>query len=197
MLIAKQILYSKLRRTNNLAELIGIILGDGNLYKHPRTENLRVICDSKDVYYINHITNLIEKTFNKKPAINKRKNENAIVVSIYQNNISNRLNLPTGNKIRNNIGVPSWIISNKRYLVNCLKGLFETHGCFQEDKKNYAQYIELKNNCKKLREDVYNMLMRIGFNPQFGRNYARLAKRDEVYKFKKLINFRIYNCPLG
>lgn len=184
--------YRELEKDNNLAELIGIVLGDGNLNKHPRTENLRITCNSKDTGYIKHIGSLIKKVFNKSPSIRKRNDANAVSVDLYQCKISERLNLPCGDKIRNNVGIPSWILSDKRYILKCLKGLFETDGCFHEDEDNYTRIIEFKNNCKRLRKDVYNSLVILGFNPQFGSNYIRLAKRNETYKFKTVIDFRNY-----
>jgi hypothetical protein len=190
---SRKINYVDLKRDGNLAELIGIILGDGNLYKHPRTENLRIICDSRDTGYIKHIINLVEKIFFKKPSVIKRKNENATVVSLYQCKISARLKLAVGNKIKNNVGILSWITSDKRFMLMCLKGLFETDGCFVEDRGNYTQIIEFKNNCRRLREDVYAILIKFGFNPQQGSNYVRLARKNEVYRFKELIEFRNYN----
>lgn len=190
-------IYKFFEKNDDLAELIGIILGDGNLCRYARTENLRIICNSKDIYYIRHIADLIEKIFHKKPSINKRKNENTTVISLYQGKISIRLNIPSGNKIENNVGIPFWILYDKKYMIKCLKGLFETDGCFHEDNMNYTRIIEFKNNCKKLRENVFNALLRLGFNPQFGSNYIRLAKKSEVYKFKELIDFKNYNCPLG
>ena len=192
----RKINYVEPEKNETLAELIGIILGDGNLYKHFRTDNLRIICNSQDKFYIQHIVKLIKSIFKKEPSVIKRKNENTVVISLYQCAIIRRLSLPAGNKITNNVGIPSWVFLNKKYMVQCLKGLFETDGCFQEDKNNYTQYIELKNNCKKLREDAYKILLKLGFTPQFGKNYVRLAKRSEVYKFKDLIDFRNYICPV-
>ena len=189
--------YKFFEKNDDLAELIGIILGDGSLYRHARTENLRIICNSKDINYIQHIAGLIEKIFHKKPAVNKRKNENATVISLYQGKISKRLNIPSGNKIENNVGIPFWIFYDKKYMIKCLKGLFETDGCFHENKTNYTRIIEFRNICKKLRENVFNILLKLGFSPQFGGSYVRLAKKSEVYKFKELIDFRNYNCPLG
>jgi hypothetical protein len=191
--IKKRRHYKKLIKDVRLAELIGIILGDGNLYKHPRTENVRIICDSKDAIYVKHIVNLIKKVFNKRPSVIKRRNKNAVVVSLYQCTICERLNLPFGNKIKNNVQIPSCLHKDRKFIIRCLKGLFETDGCFQEDRFNYAQYIEFKNNCKRLRKDVYNALLRLGFNPQFGQNYIRLARRNEVYRLKDLVDFRNYN----
>lgn len=184
--------YKELSKDENLAELIGIVLGDGNLYKHLRTENLRVICNSKDTIYIRRISSLITKIFHKSPSVIKRKNENATVVCLYQCKISKRLDLPCGNKIKNNVGIPSWIFFNEEYMIRCLKGLFETDGCFHEDKDNYTRIIEFKNNCMRLREDVYNALVSLRFHPQSGNNYIRLARTNEVYKFKELIDFRNY-----
>ncbi|MFH0827126.1 MAG: LAGLIDADG family homing endonuclease [Candidatus Omnitrophota bacterium] len=185
--------YKQLSRDEELAELIGIVLGDGSLYKHLRTESLRIICNSKDVSYIRWICSLIKKIFHKTPSVIKRKNENATVVYLYQCKISKRLGLPCGNKISNNIGIPHWISFKKKYIIKCLKGLFETDGCFHEDRDNYTRVIEFKNNCVRLRRDTYNILARIGFNPQLGTNYVRLAKKKEVYRFKELIDFRNYN----
>lgn len=76
--------------------------------------------------------------------------------------------------IRNDVDIPRWVFMNKKYILKCLKGLFETDSCFHEDKANYTRCIEFKNNCKRLREDVYNSLVNLGFRPQFGRNYIAL-----------------------
>lgn len=185
--------YKVLLKDENLAELIGIVLGDGNLYKHPRTENLRVTCNANEIAYVQHVSYLIKKVFDKAPNIRKRNDENAISIDIYQCEISKRLNLPCGNKIKNNAGIPVWIFLNDKYTIRCLKGLFETDGCFHEDIKNYTRCIEFKNNCERLKKDVYNILLKLGFNPQLGINYVRLARKNEVYKFKELIDFRNYN----
>ena len=186
-------IYKELVKDKNLAELIGVILGDGNLNKHPATENLRITCNSNDKGYIKYIANLITKVFYKAPSVRKRNDENAVSIDLYQCKISDRLNLPCGNKIKNNVGVPAWVFFNEGYIVRCLKGLFETDGCFHEDKDNHTRVIEFKNNCTKLREDVYNALLRLGFSPQLGSNYVRLAKKKEVYRFKELIDFRNYS----
>jgi intein/homing endonuclease len=182
--------YKKLSKNDDLAELIGIILGDGNLYRHPRTENLRIVCHSKDVAYIKHVERLIFFIFDKAPSSYKRHYKNAVNINLYQQHISARLNIPVGDKIKNNVGVPEWIFSKRKFMTRCLKGLFETDGCFQEDKSNYAQYIEFKNYCCRLLKDVGDLLLRLGYHPQIGKNYVRLARRKEVYGFKKLIGFR-------
>lgn len=188
----KQTRKEKLTRNNNLAELIGIILGDGCLSSLPRTESLRVVCNSEQQGYIAHIAALIQKTFNQQPVVRKRKNQKATDIVLYRCNLSRSLNIPCGNKIKNEVAIPSWIKRDKIYSIDCLKGLFETDGCFHEDRDNYTQIIEFKNNCKNLLQGVYQILKDLGYHPQFGKNYIRLARKEEALELKILIDFRKY-----
>lgn len=181
-----------LKRNSDLAELIGITLGDGSLTSLPRTEALRVVCNSKHKRYIERIAILIQKVFDKRPRVSKRKGERAADIVLYRNDLSAKLNIPCGNKIKNRVKVPKWIKQNRIYSINCLKGLFETDGCFQENGNNYTSYIEFKNNYNNLLNDVYQMLNELGYHPQFGKNYVRLARTEETFNFKNLIRFRNY-----
>ncbi len=44
--------YPVLSRNGDLAELIGIILGDGHIYKHDRCESLRIVGDAKKMGFV-------------------------------------------------------------------------------------------------------------------------------------------------
>ena len=188
----KKNLIKVLRKSKVLSELIGIILGDGHIHKFPRTEKLVITCDKSQSNYISHIYKLVKRIFLKAPSLFIRKKENVIDVCLYQCKISARLKIASGNKIKNNVGIPSWVFKNKRYVTACLKGLFETDGCFQRDNDNYTQYIELKNCCERIRKDTFKALLLLGYSPQLGKDYVRLARREEVYNFKKAIKFREY-----
>jgi len=183
-----------IKKSENLAELIGIILGDGSIEKYPRTERLWITCNSTNNKYIQHIVNIIEEIFNKKPSLRKKKSQHgqAIDIYLYRCKLSEKLEIQAGNKIKNDVGVPSWIKKNKNFMLKCLKGLFETDGCFHKDEFNYTRTIEFKNFCSCLRKDVYSMLNRLGYHPQLGKKYVRLARKNEVYNFKELIKFRDY-----
>lgn len=188
--------YKKLDKNAFLAELIGIILGDGCITKFERTESLRVICNSNDREYVKYTSELIRRVFGKKPNYTKRKTANAIDIRLYQKFISFRLGLPSGNKIKNKVGAPGWIYSKNIYMVNCLKGLFDTDGHFRKSIDNYLHVIELKNHCKRILDDTYEMLKLLGYNPQLGKKYVRLARKKEVYDFVSSINFRNKYCPV-
>ncbi len=186
----------KFIRNNDLAELTGIILGDGNLTKYKRTEAIRIVCHSEKIAYIDHIAALMAKFFDKQPSVQKRKREKAVTITIYLCNLSKRLCITLGNKIKNNAKVPVWIKQKKSYIISCLKGLFETDGCFQKDIINYTHTIELKNLCSNIRADAYYMLKNLGYHPQISKTYVRLARKQEVYDFKDLIKFREYQLLL-
>lgn len=188
--------YKRLDKNAFLAELIGIILGDGCITKLERTESLRITCNSNDEEYVRYACELIKRVFGKEPNYTRRKTANAIDIRLYQKFISSRLTLPSGNKIRNKIGVPSWVYSKNIYMVNCLKGLFDTDGHFRRDLDNYLHVIELKNHCNQILQNAYGMLRSLGYNPQLGKKYVRLARKREVYDFINSINFRNRYCPV-
>ncbi|MBI4845645.1 MAG: hypothetical protein HY810_04120 [Candidatus Omnitrophica bacterium] len=182
--------YKSLKKTTELAELIGIILGDGHIQKFPRTERIVITCGFVKKEYIKRIVNIVTKIFEKAPSVLRRKTENVIDVSLYRCGISGLLEIPSGNKIKNNVGVPAWIKKKCEFAISCLKGLFETDGCIQYAPSNYAQYIELKNLCEQIKVDTYYMLKHLGYTPQLGKSYVRLARKKEVESFRKLIKFR-------
>lgn len=186
----RKVSYPSLKKTVELAELVGIILGDGSLGKLPRTEALYVSCNSKDMEYVARIADLIEQVLQKKPKIYRSKTDNFVRIRIYQNDLSKRLQIPPGNKIKNNVSVPVWIKNKREFVISCLKGLFETDGCFNNDRKYYTYVIEFKNYCHQLLEDVFEMVEGLGYNPQKGKNYVRLARQSEVKSFMALIDFR-------
>lgn len=181
-----------LEKNCDLAELIGIILGDGNLSKYSRTEGLRVVCHSEKKKYMKHIAGLVEKVFKQRPKILKRKKEQATDIVFYKCGLSEALKLPCGNKINNGVSIPFWIKRDENYSISCLKGLFETDGTFCEDKENYTCVIEFKNSCKNLLQDVYEILKKMNYNPQLSRKYVRLARKKEVKEFRRIIDFRNY-----
>lgn len=170
-------------RNNELAELIGIVLGDGNIYQFDRCQRLTISCDSAYKGYIRHIAHLVEVIFKKKPSIIRRSGVNCCDVYLYMQDIDRALRIPEGNKIRNSVKIPLWIFSRKNYLIKCLKGLFETDGHYGKNKKFYVEYIQFCNECKSLRESVFKALISLGYSPQSGKNYVRLARKSQVRRF--------------
>lgn len=187
----------KIEKSEDWSELVGAALGDGHIEEYPRTERIRIYCNSNDRSYVAHIAKLVHTVLKKRPKIIKRKEADCTNVELYQCNISRRLELLIGRKGRYNTKIPFQIKYKPDLLVKCLKGLLESDGCFYEDPKNYTSVIEFKNNSLSLLNDVYQALRKLGYSPQFGKKYIRLAKKKEVYDFINLIGFRDYKLGDG
>ena len=122
--------YKKFTKNNDLAELIGVVLGDGHIEKFPRTERLTISSNSANKGFINRYRQIISRIFSKEPYCEKIKNINCIRISIYEKKISERLAMPTGNRAKKHIKIPSWILNNKKLLLSYLRGLYEAEGSF-------------------------------------------------------------------
>ncbi len=189
---AHPVKYAPLKKSEDLAEFYGTMLGDGCIEKFPRTEKLSIALNSKETEHIPYIVNLTEKLFKKKPFIRRIKNVNCVYVGIYQNNISKRLDFPWGEKQKHQLIIPPWIKNNRRYLIPCLKGLFETDGDWVIDKKYGTNVIKFTNVIDSLLDDIYKSLINLGFYAHRGKKRVTISKTKEVEKFVNLIKFRQY-----
>lgn len=184
--------YPPFQKDGNLAELIGVILGDGNISNFPRTEELRIVSNSSNKGFIKRYASLIYKTIGKEPKIRKDKYANCVRIIIYQKKISKRLGIPTGARGKINIKIPRWIFSNKEYLQRYLRGLYEAEGSFCVHKPTYTYKFLFANRNKSLLKNVYQSLRKLGFHPHNSKDKIQISKQNEVYKIKDLIKFRQY-----
>lgn len=177
------------KHSENLAELIGITLGDGNIFAFRRCQRLTISCNGSYKAYTKHIKDLVRDVFDKEPSILKRSKANCHDVCLYMQDIDRTLDVPIGNKIKNKVIIPAWIFSRKQYLKRCLKGLFETDGCYGFSKKFHIEYMEFCNKSESLRQSAYKALTSLGYSPQIGNKYVRLARKDQVRKFIAEMDF--------
>jgi len=118
--------FNKPKASDELAEFIGIMLGDGHADKFQISITLNSIADAN---YIHFVINLCKGLFKHIPRVLKRKKGNAKVIYYYGVNLVKylvSLGLIPGNKVKNQVGVPSWISDNFNYKVACLRGLMDT-----------------------------------------------------------------------
>ncbi len=186
--------YPKFIPSEELAEFVGVILGDGNISKFPRTERLVIVGNSNNPGFISHYANIANKLFNKKPTIMEVKYENATRISIYQKNISRRLHIPSGDRGKLNIKIPKWIWRRKLYLIKLLKGLFEAEGCLSIHLPTCTYNFQFSNKNKSILETVLKALKLLGYHPEIRPNSIRLRKKSEALHFQNLIRFKKYIC---
>lgn len=184
--------YLPLKKDGDLAELIGVILGDGHIRAYPRTEELSIFSNSNNPGFIRRYSVLVEKIFNKKPAVNKHSGENCTRIRIYQKHISDRLLIPFSPRRDLKISIPGWIISRKKYIVRYLRGLYEAEGSHSVHLPTYTYKVQFSNRNVSMLKNVFNLVKKIGFHPHKSKDMIQLSKKNEVLKFIDLIEFRKY-----
>ncbi|OGN11708.1 MAG: hypothetical protein A3C71_02945 [Candidatus Yanofskybacteria bacterium RIFCSPHIGHO2_02_FULL_43_15c] len=184
--------YPEFKKDSNLSFLIGMTLGDGNIHKFDRTESLRIALASKYPELVVFTANKVKKVFGKNPTVRKVKNSECFTVGIYQNNISNRLGIPTGDRSRLNFKIPDWISENKTFLINFIRGLFEAEGSLSIHLPTCTYNFAFANKNKSLLKIVEKSLKLLGYHPEVRPVAVRLRRRAEVESFKQLIQFRMY-----
>jgi len=182
----------KLKKDKDLAFLIGIVLGDGNINQMARTQCLRITLGTDKPDLWKYTARVIEKIFSKAPSVYKRKISNCVNVTIYQNNLSKRLGIPIGARKYKTIIVSRWISNNKSRLISFLKGLYEAEASFSVHKKTYTYNLSFSNMNISILNFVESSIEHLGFHPERRFNAVRIRRKDEVYRFMNLISFRRY-----
>lgn len=184
--------YPKFKRTENLAFLIGMVLGDGNIYAYPRTEGLRIALGTDKPKLWKYVARIVFEIFRKHPHVYKSKGSACMLINLYQREISRRLGVPTGYRGKANILLPSWMVQKQEMLVACLKGLYEAEGSFNVHKPTYTYKLIFYNRNDSLLKIVENSLRKLGFHPHTSKYKVQVSRQAEVYRLKELLSFREY-----
>jgi len=185
--------YPPFNKNGNLAELIGVVLGDGHIESFPRAESLTIACNTKNKGFIKRYKSLMREFFEKKPYEGKvGLNNSCTRIRIYQKHISKRMGLPAGNKRNIDFQTPKWILKNKEYLKRYLRGLYEAEGSYCVHKPTYTHKFLFSNRNKSLLQSVYSGLKILGFHSHESKYQIQVSKKEEVYIIKDLIKFRQY-----
>lgn len=185
--------YPSFIKSGELAYLIGMVLGDGNIGKFPRTERLLIALNSKYPDLVDYTAYLMSKIFEKQVRIQKMRYKNCVRIWVYQKKISERLQIPAGNRRWITTGIPKWVWRSEKYIVGCLKGLFEAEGSLSIHLPTYTYNFQFANKNQALLDNVERGLRILGFNPEVRSDKIRLRKKREVFRFKELIKFREYS----
>lgn len=182
--------YEKFPKSDHLAFLIGLILGDGNITEFPKTEKLTIVLHIKYPALIAYTKVILEAFFQKK--ISLREDGNSIRLSLYQKFISKRLGILTGSRKNIRVMIPKWVWQSRKYLIAYLKGLFEAEGSLSIHQPTYTYNLQFSNRNFSLLKNVGKILEFLGFHPEYRKDSTRLRRRKEVEQCTSLINFRQY-----
>ncbi|MAE43172.1 hypothetical protein CMO93_05350 [Candidatus Woesearchaeota archaeon] len=185
------------KKSKELAELVGIILGDGNINyikkgKKIGTYMVRISGDKRYEYdYLTkYVSSLFMRLFSIGTKISKRKgNDLSIIVhskKLVKFFIS--LGLKSGNKITNQVTIPKWIFKKEEYLKSCIRGLIDTDGCIYTLKPHYPNYYQLsfKNHNIKLLKDLRKAFLKLNYP------ISNISKNKQIYLTQKLYINKFY-----
>jgi len=181
--------------SQDLAEFVGIILGDGGITQYQVTITLHYKDDKE---YGKFVVALIKKLFNV--PVGACYCEKDSVVRFFVSRIKlvrfcvDKIGLKIGNKVKQRVDIPDWIKQSKLYSIACVRGLVDTDGCvFTHSYKVNGKLYKYKKICftsysSPLRQSVFNILKDNGLNSRFAQN--RDVRVDSIADVKKY--FRIF-----
>ena len=185
----------KPKKSKDLAEFVGIILGDGGITQYQVVISFHSI-DEKE--YGKFVAVLIRKLFDVPIGIHYDKNDLEFDLVISRSELvrfcTEKLGLKKGNKIKQQIDIPNWIKQNKLYSIACTRGLIDTDGCvfthrYKVNGKLYNyKKLAFTSYSEPLRQSVFDILKDNGLNPRFAqRRDVRLDSIEDVQRYFRLI----------
>lgn len=196
--IRKQIVVPKFISVE-LAELVGILIGDGHVAIEREKSNKAVgyrvgvsaNADTDSEYIFGHVLPLFKKLFNAKPYVRRRRGRELEIMfssKVMTTYFINTFQIPNN---KSNVDVPDVIkLSNEEHVIAFLRGLFDTDGSLSIKKKyrNSAYYpvINFSTKSPNLFESVKTILKTRGFVFSANARNKPDKRNGKVYRFYQL-----------
>ena len=192
----KEPLVSKINITKSkeLANLIGILLGDGSVNEKRR--RIAIFLNRyEDSDIVSHTKKIIKEIF--KYDTFEYFNGKVIVLTIYSLSIVNALlsvGIVSGNKVTNQVTIPEWIFEKREYVIECLKGLLDTDGSIYISKKSRHFRISFGSASKPLVFGFKKLCELIEINSSRpieaeAENTIEIAWITQITKIEDVVNF--------
>lgn len=180
--------------STELAEFIGIVLGDGGISKYQVAISLHA---TDDLEYSRFVASLIRKLFGVKASRTLRKHDKVIDVVVSRIKLVEfclKSGLCLGNKVKQQIDVPAWVKEDLNYEIACVRGLIDTDGSFFIHKyKSAGKYYSYKkisftSRSLPLLASVSKILSELGIKHRFmGKYQIRVEAQSSVKKYLEII----------
>jgi hypothetical protein len=188
--------------SEDLAEIIGILLGDGNINEFKKGKKIR--CYSLSIagnmktdedYMMRYIPSLFERVFGEKGKLIFKKGKNVGYFKLYGKEYVEYFKskgISSGNKKKNNQGIPFWIRKNKKFLKRCIRGLIDTDGSIHKISKNHKHLrIDYTSHISRLLGEVRDSLITLGFSPSkiINGRHLFITSKSNLEKYLREIGF--------
>lgn len=176
-----------------LAEFVGIVLGDGAVSKYRVDITLNSV---DDLEYSRYVRKLIKKLFKVEPKAYFRKGMKVVDIVVARTQLVLfliELGLMIGHKVRHQISIPNWILENNNYANACVRGLMDTDGSFfthtyTVGSKTYSyKKITFSSASVPLRKNVLDVLASAGITAHISTTNVRIDAVEDVKRYVKII----------
>ncbi|MEI6316483.1 MAG: hypothetical protein WCO65_02015 [bacterium] len=175
----------------SLAELFGILLGDGSVEKYYTRIYLNVISDKE---YAKNVLKIISKALPSiQPTLVERHSRGTVEIQISSKDVCDYLrSLGFNSKQRN---IPKWIFDKSAYQRACVRGLIDTDGCIVreihtiKDKKYIYNRVNFVTTSFLLSKSVFRILKSNNLNPTTRRNgkSVQVENNEKICQYFKVI----------
>ncbi len=185
----------KPEKSELLAELVGILLGDGGITKYQVAITLH---SHDDKAYGEFVVSVIQNLFKITPALYQKKKYAAFDIVISRREMvrfcTEELGLVTGNKVKQGIDVPNWIRDDQNFRIACLRGLVDTDGSvfFHKYRVNGKMYrykkLDFTSLSRPLCVSVLKIFRDIGIKARFARGKSiRIDSKSEMENYFRIV----------
>lgn len=148
------------------AYVVGLALGDGNLSNpNKRAVRLRITCDKKYPVLLKHVQQSISDLMPQNKVSLIIKKDASIDVSCYSNKWEEILGwkAKNGTKYNQKVKIPDWILTDKDFIKECLRGLIQTDGSIYMD-RGYKM-VNIVSNIESLAKSTITAINYLGYKP--------------------------------
>lgn len=187
--------YSFPEKSAQLAELVGIILGDGGI----TNDQVRVTLNKEtEIEYIDFVANLLKKLFSVEAKRYQYSNPKVKVCNLAFSGVAlvaylAEIGIYKGNKVARQASVPKWVAQDKDYSLACLRGLIDTDGGVYYHRHSSGGYnyfnlgLTFTNASLPLVDFVHETLISLGFTSKKKPRGVFLYRQDEVVKYMQIV----------
>ena len=185
--------FKKTLPSSELAEFMGIMMGDGGMSNYQLSITLHHLDDKK---YGQYVAKLMKKLFGVVPTIRHIPKISVNTFTISRTELVKHLcglGLVIGNKIRQQIDIPDWIKNNKQYRIECIRGLIDTDGSVVIHKyfsggKHYAyKKLDFTSRSTLLLRSVSDILTELGIKNGMRKDNIRIEAQKDVKTYFNIV----------
>lgn len=171
------------KQSIELAEIIGILLGDGSLTHF----QIVVTLGNKEYSYAEYVKSLMNKVFHAdaKIGIRETKYNDVYFGSVEISSWLQDQGL-VFNKVKDQVDVPGWIFCKDSYKKACLRGFFDTDGSVY--KIRHGIQLSFTNYSVPLILSLRKMLFELEYTPsRLSSHKIYITRKEEIIRFFKEI----------